>query len=358
VGKRRVIPAIELIAESMCIDEICEVTCTSSYTFGRAGLKRKGIPGNSTIIIKMHLVSFKASGHSEKSFAEMSAAERFAKAERFKECGNKLFKETKYEKAVAEYSSAIRLLANVFTQPMIRPENLKKEEEEEKEKELTKSEEESTEAPTTTSPTPEPGSNVDNANATVVSNTDEEGFQEAEIVIDATGTGEPLVQTPGIVANGTLEEEGALPTTTTSSEPNGVVSDGAAPEINSADNDNDKDDDEEATAGSPTEAEVVSLHVRTLNNLSLCCFKLGQHASAEEGATLAIRLDEKNFKGFYYRGRARVSMGKLDEARSDFMLAAKMKPQNMGIRTELDSVDKKLKVQKAKERKQAEAMFA
>lgn len=40
------------------------------------------------------------------------------------------------------------------------------------------------------------------------------------------------------------------------------------------------------------------------------------------------------------------------------MIAAKLKPQNMGIRTELDSVQKKLKQQEAKERKQAAAMFA
>lgn len=51
-------------------------------------------------------------------------------------------------------------------------------------------------------------------------------------------------------------------------------------------------------------------------------------------------------------------MGKLVEARKDLLVAAKMKPQNMGIRTELDSVDKKLRLEKQKEKKQAEAMFA
>lgn len=51
-------------------------------------------------------------------------------------------------------------------------------------------------------------------------------------------------------------------------------------------------------------------------------------------------------------------MGKWDEAREDFINAAKINPKNMGIRTELEKVEKKLRQHKAKERKQAEAMFA
>ncbi len=57
-------------------------------------------------------------------------------------------------------------------------------------------------------------------------------------------------------------------------------------------------------------------------------------------------------------GRARVALGKLEEARADYLAAAKIQPRNMGIRTGLENVEKKLRQQKAKEKKQAEAMFA
>lgn len=53
-----------------------------------------------------------------------------------------------------------------------------------------------------------------------------------------------------------------------------------------------------------------------------------------------------------------MQLGKLEDALSDYQAAVKLQPRNMGIRTGLESVEKKLKMQKAKEKKQAQAMFA
>ncbi len=267
VGKRRVIPAMELIAASMAIGEECEVVCAPKFAFGSAGLKRKNVPPNSTIAIRVEMVSFKG-GVEEKPFAEMTASERFAKAELYKEQGNKLFKETKYEKAVSEYSTAIRLLANIFTQPMVHPE-----------KSLTSNNHDmvpvGSSNPRNMQNDGTPGSNVDNVRAAPALKTDrdqsteetQDGYQEANIVADEAISGKEVIDP--------------------------YIENGGSPEVNGQSNSTEAD--------TPSESQVVGLHVRTLNNLSLCCFKLGQHASAEEGATLAIRLDEKNFKGFYYR---------------------------------------------------------
>lgn len=309
VGRRKTIYAVERIAESMCEGELCDVVCSPKYTFGSYGYTRKGVKPNSTVVIRAEMLSF-VSATAEKSYAEMTPKERFAKAEQFKEIGNKLFKETKYKKAVQEYSNAIRLLSNIFNQPMQRPK--------------------------TTEPEPAtiPSSVVEAATANPVVDTDEDGFQEAEIVIDATGD-------DGVVTE--------------------VVSADAAPADDTPKDASPEEpvvEEAEVVEDGLSEEEVIGLHVRTLNNLALCCFKLGEHVSAEEGATLAIRLDENNFKGYYYRARARSAMGKLYEARTDLHLAAKIKPMNTGIRAELDAVEKKIKVQKHKERKQAEAMFA
>lgn len=276
IGKRRVIRAMELIAASMSVGEECEVVCSPKFAFGSEGLKRKNVPPNSTIVIHVEMVSFEG-GVVEKPLSEMSASERFAKAELFKEQGNKLFKETKYEKAVSEYSNAIRLLANIFTQPMVHPENVTN---------INTSNIAS--FPTTSSDSTgdvnTPGSNVDNVRAAPALVTDRnppdnyksDGYQEAEVVIDATSSEKHEVAATA-VPNGESEKGN-------DNTPDSISLSNYAVQVNE-----------------PSESQVVSLHVRTLNNLSLCCFKLGQHASAEEGATLAIRLDEKNFKGFYYR---------------------------------------------------------
>lgn len=52
---------------------------------------------------------------------------------------------------------------------------------------------------------------------------------------------------------------------------------------------------------SPSQAEVASLHVTTLNNLSLCLLKLENYKEAVESASLALRVDSSSSKALYYR---------------------------------------------------------
>lgn len=61
---------------------------------------------------------------------------------------------------------------------------------------------------------------------------------------------------------------------------------------------------------------------------------------------------------WYHRGRALVALAEWDKAREDLMAAAKLQPNNVGIRMEIAKLDKKRKVFENLEKKQAAAMFA
>jgi len=57
-------------------------------------------------------------------------------------------------------------------------------------------------------------------------------------------------------------------------------------------------------------------------------------------------------------GRAQVALGEWEKARRDFVAAQKIQPSNIGIRMEIQKLDKKEKQFAQKERRQAAAMFA
>lgn len=61
---------------------------------------------------------------------------------------------------------------------------------------------------------------------------------------------------------------------------------------------------------------------------------------------------------FLNSGRALIALGEWDKAREDLVSAAKIQPNNVGIRLEIQKLDKKKKQFQEKERKQAAAMFA
>jgi hypothetical protein len=55
-------------------------------------------------------------------------------------------------------------------------------------------------------------------------------------------------------------------------------------------------------------------------------------------------------KALFRRGKAKNSLNDLDGAKEDLLAAAKLDPANKDIRTELESVNRKLKAFRAKER--------
>lgn len=61
---------------------------------------------------------------------------------------------------------------------------------------------------------------------------------------------------------------------------------------------------------------------------------------------------------FVFRGRALIAIGDWDKAREDLVDALKLQRNNMGIRIEIQKLDRKRKQFEEKEKKQAAAMFA
>jgi len=266
-------------------------------------LKRKGVPPNTPIILDVEMVHFDG-GEKKKTLADMSPAERFEQAKSCKETGNSLFKELKYQKAMSQYSQCIQYLAHVYykpsaklSDPVVTP---------------------------VTKPIPEDMENVledskDEDASASREQTDEEGFQEARIL------GEGVRQ---VVSNSTNQhgdgDEEAVETidVSTGSAVEAIAEPVERPEDQSTKqttdvNTGDKSQEEDKQPGSPAtpeatdtgepdgddpeEKEVLSLHVTTLNNMSLCFVKLEDYKRAVESASIALRMDPESFKALYYR---------------------------------------------------------
>ncbi|CBZ53099.1 Peptidylprolyl isomerase D (Cyclophilin D),related [Neospora caninum Liverpool] len=85
-------------------------------------------------------------------------------------------------------------------------------------------------------------------------------------------------------------------------------------------------------------------------NLATCCNRLGEYSEAIEQTTKALEIDPESSKGRFRRGVARMAVGLLDEARHDFVQAAKLDPKNVEIRRELEKCKKKIEEVRAKEK--------
>ncbi|PFH33404.1 peptidyl-prolyl cis-trans isomerase [Besnoitia besnoiti] len=92
-------------------------------------------------------------------------------------------------------------------------------------------------------------------------------------------------------------------------------------------------------------------------NLASCYNRLGQYTEAIEETTKALAIDSESSKAWFRRGVARMAVGLLDEARRDFVQAAKLDPKNVEIRRELEKCKKKLEDIRQKEKSTFGNMF-
>jgi tetratricopeptide (TPR) repeat protein len=84
--------------------------------------------------------------------------------------------------------------------------------------------------------------------------------------------------------------------------------------------------------------EKKSLLLPCYLNSTLCKIKMKQWESAVAAASSALKLDDKNAKGFFRRGLANKGRAHFAEAKTDMLRAAKLQPQNKQIRKELQQV--------------------
>lgn len=325
VGRGRVMRELEDICASMSIGEVCEVVL--EHGLGRGG-RRVGLAVGNAAAMRVEMVSF-VSGVRKKGIQEMSCNERFAAALDYKELGNALFKECKYEKAMAQYSLCIRHLSQVFYKP--KPSSTLKD-------------------PVAVSVGSDVGTREtvkENNQQGEEKSSDESGFVEAEVteatekvqainvadasqvadvtdeaqVIDVTDEAQVMDVTDEVQVIDVTDEAQVIDVT---DEAQIVDVSDEAEVVDGTAKQDDKEDDSNATgstppvaddregepkaeesapeeADEPEEAEVRALHVTTLQNLSLCFVKLGDYKSAVEGATLALQMDPESHKALYYR---------------------------------------------------------
>lgn len=340
-GRRKVIAALDAVSATMCVGEKCQVIANSAYAFGTRGLKRKGVPPDADIILDVEMISFEG-GEKKKEIADMSPRELFEHAKLYKENGNALFKEVKYEKAMLQYSQCIRYVTSVFfkpknnevqEQPIINKEADKsgdvaydteqdrgKQMEAEESKTETKTEKSEPESSKDVVESTEDGTKSSENDANHADDrVSNDGFTAAKVALEET---EEVIETldvstasrespinfnisptvesgqvnqdATVTSNGDMEQGVASPENEKSVE--GEESRVTETELKL---ENEKESTEEND--DPDEAEVKSLHVTALNNLSLCLVRMEQYKKAVESASVAHRLDPGNSKALYYR---------------------------------------------------------
>ncbi|XP_042222467.1 peptidyl-prolyl cis-trans isomerase D-like isoform X2 [Homarus americanus] len=94
-----------------------------------------------------------------------------------------------------------------------------------------------------------------------------------------------------------------------------------------------------------------SLAVSCLLNHALCSSKLGWFDKAISDCSKALELDNTNPKAYFRRGQAYNLSNDTDAAKADLEKARELEPNDKGILKELDTVVKKIKAQREKEKK-------
>lgn len=320
VGRNKVVPMLEIVVSSMRQGEKCLVRSESSYAFGMKGLERKGIPGDTVVWMEVEMVSVEG-GKKVVPLEAMTARERLDTAKSFKERGNEMFKGQKFDKARGMYVQSIRYLSNVFYKPAAKRKEEEKKEDNEKENGF---EQANVVNDVETNVQKEQGN--EDVNGTVK--------EEDEVVqvIDISSQHEQQTthqdpqqaeQTNGDEQK--QEEQAAQQEPVQVEHANGNDQqqeqqvDEQKPVQDEHTNGNDQhvqqpaDDTNQTTTGEqeqdqaeehnddPDEKEVKTLHVTTLNNLSLCLVKMENYRQAVEKASLALKLDPQSHKALYYR---------------------------------------------------------
>ncbi|KAK8397461.1 hypothetical protein O3P69_004900 [Scylla paramamosain] len=114
----------------------------------------------------------------------------------------------------------------------------------------------------------------------------------------------------------------------------------------------------ERTDFSPEDLGTLSsLAVSCLLNHALCCSKMGQFDKAIADCNKALELDANNPKIYFRRGQAYNLSNDVESARADLQKARELEPNDKGILKELDSVTRKIKAQREKEKKIYSKLF-
>ncbi|XP_006817238.2 peptidyl-prolyl cis-trans isomerase FKBP4-like [Saccoglossus kowalevskii] len=106
-----------------------------------------------------------------------------------------------------------------------------------------------------------------------------------------------------------------------------------------------------------TQKECDKLVLAANLNLAMCYLKIGEEVQAVDVCDKALQIDNKNEKGYFRRGSARLIQNELQLAAEDFQTVLELEPNNKAAKNQLILVCKKMKLQKEQERKTYGNMF-
>jgi len=106
-----------------------------------------------------------------------------------------------------------------------------------------------------------------------------------------------------------------------------------------------------------TTARVKELSIALLVNRAACYLKLGCPRAAVADCSRVLEKDADHVKALFRRSQGYTALKRLGEATEDLSKAAKLMPQDKGIRGEYAKLKKLVEERRQKERKAFSKMF-
>lgn len=106
------------------------------------------------------------------------------------------------------------------------------------------------------------------------------------------------------------------------------------------------------------ENEARELEAACYLNSARCAYQLESYQLAVSLASISIKKNGSNAAGFFIRGRARLAIPTLDDARSDLKQAVMMQPGNIEYRRAYDDCKQRIKNRNEENRKTAAMMLS
>lgn len=91
-------------------------------------------------------------------------------------------------------------------------------------------------------------------------------------------------------------------------------------------------------------AKIKLLQVQTFSNMAACYLKTDQYDKAIEFCDKVIQLDSTNPKAYYRKGQAYAALKDIYKAADMYKAAAKLSPQDFGIRRDLKSCTEEIEL--------------
>lgn len=104
--------------------------------------------------------------------------------------------------------------------------------------------------------------------------------------------------------------------------------------------------------------QVRSLLILLQTNLSMVCWKQQKYDLSKNVASQALDLESNNVKALYRRGMACSKLGELETAQTDFKKALETDPNNVAIKREYISINKRIKQAKDQQRSALSKAFS